>query len=283
MDDFDQEPDAGADEFDDVTVGPAVTLPAQPPVAASATQTAVPIAATPVPAPPAAPNLLSDVIPGVELRRGGEQAIADMDKMALVDLLEPSMLTEYLTRTVGQYQAVVDVDAKPSHAITALMRQALLLVLANQSISRKSVTVAAQLEVLEPKLEAYLFAGQGSVTGRLQASIGTIVPAARKLLEDILVDADRLVFKLVKSHVDAAVDGHELVERRRDAERLTAERDVARAGEQSAIDRLSEYKELAGQQLVDAKRAGSRLAKMACAFGAVAGALVAIAIAHFAR
>jgi hypothetical protein len=257
--DFDQEPDDGSGDFDDPTAGPVVMPPAP------------------------APNVIADVIPGVELRRGAEQAIADIDKMHLVDLLEPSMLTEYLTRTVGQYQAVVDVDAKPSHAITALMRQALLLVLANQSISRKSVTVAAQLEALEPKLESYLFDGAASVTGRLQSSIGTIVPAARKLLEDILVDADRLIFKLVKSHVDAAVDGHELVERRRDAERLTAERDVARAGEQSAKDRLNEYKELAGQQLADAKRDGSRLANVACAFGAVAGALVAIAIVHFAR
>jgi hypothetical protein len=281
--DFDQEP--GTDDYDDPTAGDGGAVlapPASASVAAAAPAPApvaapVAVASTPAPAPAA------DPIPRVELSRGAEKAIADIDTMSLVELLEPSRLTDYLTRTVGEYQAVVDVDAAPGQAIKAMMRQALLLVLANQKIAGKSVGVAGQLEALEPKLEAYLFGGEGSVVGRLQKVVGTIVPAARTVLEGILEEVDRFVFKLVKAHVDSAVDGHELTERRRDAERLTGERDAARAGEKAAVDRLAEFKELAAEQLADAKKAGSRLAWMAGGLGTVTGALMAFAVVHFAR
>jgi hypothetical protein len=277
MDDFDQDP--GLDDYDAPTAATVVVVAPSPSVAATPSPAAAPAAAPSAPRAPAA----AELIPGVELRRGAEQPMADIDTMALADLLEPSRLTEYLTRTVGEHQAVVDVDAAPGQAIKAMMRQALLLVLANQKITGKSVGVAGQLEAFEPKLEAYLFGGDGSVVGRLQTAVGTIVPAARKVLEDILVEVDRFVFKLVKAHVDSAVDGHELMERRREAERLTSERDVARAGQRNANDRLAEYKELAAGQLADAKKAGARLAWMAGGFGTVAGALMAFAIVHFAR
>ncbi|MCK9687293.1 hypothetical protein [Scleromatobacter humisilvae] len=287
MDVFDRESDVGADEFDDPTAGPVATPPATPSAPETPIQVAAPVVVAPAPARESAPltvsNGIPDAIAGVELRRGAEQVLADIDKIALVELLEPSMLTEYLTRTVGQYQAVVDVDARPSHAITALMRQALLVVLASQKIAGKSVAVAGQLNALEPKLEAYLFTGGNSVVGRLQTVIDTIVPASRKLLEDILVDVDRFVFKLVKAHVDAAVDGHELVERRRDAERLTSERDVALSRERDAKDRLAEYKEMAEGKLAAVTSAGARLAWMSCGFGILAGALMAFAVVHFAR
>ena len=269
MDDFDQEP--GQDEYDDPTATAVVAAPPPP---------AVQVAPAPA---AAAVSVEASPVSGVELRRGAEQAVMDIDKMPLADLLEPSLLTDYLTRTIGDYQAVVDVDAAPGQALKAMMRQALLLVLANQKITGKSAAVAEQLQLFEPKLEAYLFAGNNSVVGRLQTAVGTIVPAARKVLEDILVEVDRFVHKLVKAHVDATVDGHELMERRREAERLTSERDVARAGEKAANDRLDEYKELAAQQLHDVKKAGVRLVWMAGGFGTLAGALMAFAIVHFAR
>ena len=276
--DFDQEP--GSDDYDDPTAGDGVAVLA-PQASASAHVAITAASAVAVAAP--MPAASADPIPRVELSRGAEKAVADIDAMPLAELLEPSKLTDYLTRTVGEYQAVVDVDAAPGQAIKSMMRQALLLVLANQKITGKSVGVAGQLEALEPKLEAYLFGGEASVVGRLQKAVGTIVPAARTVLEDILEEVDRFVFKLVKAHVDSAVDGHELTERRRDAERLTGERDAARAGEQAAVDRLVEFKELAAEQLADAKKAGSRLAWMAGGLGTVTGALMAFAIVHFGR
>lgn len=277
--DFDQEP--GADEYDDPTAGGAAAVLA-PPARVDAPEPALaPAVAAPV-VRSAAPAPTIEGIPGVELRRGAEKALADIDTMPLADLLQPSLLTEYLTRTVGAHQAVVDVDASAGQAITQMMRQALLLVLANQKIAGKSVAVAQQLEDLEPKLEAYLFSGDASVVARLQTAVGTIVPAARKVLEDVLSEVDRFVFKLVRAHVDAAVDGHELTERRRDAERLISERDVARAAEQGAKERLAEYKELAVAQLADAKVAGTRLAMVTGAFGAFAGAVLVFGLMRFA-
>lgn len=266
---IDHEREPGLDDYDDPTE--AALLPSDvsqsAPDASAVVQAASALASAPESFFAAAS---ADAVPGIELKRGAEKAIADVDQMALAELLTPSRLTDYLSRTIGEYQAVVDVDAAPGLAMKSMMRQALLLVLANQKILGKSHQRASELERLRANLETFVFKGEDSVEAKLKKTINTIGPATRLVLQDILGEADRLIVKLVQRHVDAAVDGHELVERRREVEALKSERDVARAGEVSAKERLDEYK-------VQAKR----FAALACGFGLLAGAMLAFAIVHF--
>lgn len=223
------------------------------------------------------------VMPGVMLKPEAEQDLADIDKIELLDLLSPSKLTEYLTKTIGEYQAVVDVDALPSIAMKQMMRQALLLVLANQKILGKSHARADELKRLRDDLESYIFADTASVVARLKTMIATVEPAVKNVLKGVLEEADEIIVKLVHKHVDAAADGHELIARRGEVEQLKALLVVAAAARTDAVNQLGNAKIAADEHIADIKKAGAKFAAMACGFGFMFGGAAVAAVVFFAR